>query len=184
MARVHLVRHARPAAGWDADPDPGLDERGRRQAEAVADRLVGELTPRPVVSSPLRRTQETAAPLADRWGSVAAIERAVTEIPSPTEDLVERRAWLDGVLAGRWDRQDEPVERWRAGVVEAVRAMAVDTVVVTHFVAVNAVVAAALGRPDVCTFLPGHASVTVVDVDAGGALEVVALGSEAAIDLR
>ena len=29
MARVHLVRHGRAAAGWDVDPDPGLDAVGR-----------------------------------------------------------------------------------------------------------------------------------------------------------
>lgn len=184
MARVHLVRHARPAAGWDADPDPGLDERGRGQADAVADRLVAELEPRPVITSPLRRTRQTAAPLAARWRTAAAVDVAVTEIPSPTDDLAERRRWLDGVLAGRWDALDGAVDRWRSGVLEAVRSIEVDTVVVTHFVAVNAVVAEALGRPDVCTFLPGHASVTVVDVGPAGTLEVVELGSEAAIDVR
>ena len=184
MPRVHLVRHARPAAGWDADPDPGLDQRGRAQAEALADRLSVELTPRPVRTSPLRRTQETAAPLAERWGTAATVDPAVTEIPSPTDDLAERKRWLDGMLPGRWDELDGAVDRWREGVLAAVRSIEVDAVVVTHFVAVNAVVAEALGRHDVCTFLPGHASVTVVDVGADGAIEVVSLGSEAAIDVR
>lgn len=184
MPRVHLVRHARPSAGWDADPDPGLDERGHRQAEALAERLAAELVARPVVTSPLRRTRQTAAPLAARWGVEATVDAAVSEIPSPSDDLAARRAWLDEVLAGRWDALDEAVGRWQRAVVAAVRSIEVDTVVVTHFVAVNAVVAAALGRPDVCTFLPGHASVTVVDVGPGGELAVVALGSEAAIDVR
>ena len=36
MTRLYLVRHGRAAAGWDTDPDPGLDEIGRGQAQAVA----------------------------------------------------------------------------------------------------------------------------------------------------
>jgi hypothetical protein len=32
VTRLHLVRHGRAAAGWDTDPDPGLDDIGRRQA--------------------------------------------------------------------------------------------------------------------------------------------------------
>ncbi|MEY4230069.1 MAG: hypothetical protein RLZZ362_918, partial [Actinomycetota bacterium] len=39
MTRLYLVRHGRATAGWDVDPDPGIDELGRSQAAAVADRL-------------------------------------------------------------------------------------------------------------------------------------------------
>ena len=30
MTRVYMVRHGRAAAGWNVDPDPGLDDLGRR----------------------------------------------------------------------------------------------------------------------------------------------------------
>ena len=32
MTRVYMVRHGRAAAGWNVDPDPALDELGRRQS--------------------------------------------------------------------------------------------------------------------------------------------------------
>ena len=46
--------------------DPGLDALGHSQAEAVAQKLAS-LGPLPILSSPLRRTRETAAPLAKLW---------------------------------------------------------------------------------------------------------------------
>ena len=68
MTTVLLLRHGRTAAntggvlaGWT--PGIGLDETGREQAAAVAQRLA----PVPlaaIVSSPLQRCQETVAPLA------------------------------------------------------------------------------------------------------------------------
>ena len=36
MTRVYMVRHGRAAAGWNVDPDPGLDDLGRSQSLAVA----------------------------------------------------------------------------------------------------------------------------------------------------
>ena len=36
MTRLILVRHGRAAGGWDDDLDPGLDDLGRAQAEAMA----------------------------------------------------------------------------------------------------------------------------------------------------
>ncbi len=90
MARVRLVRHGHAAAGFGAATDPGLDEQGRVQAAALVDRLA-PLGPLPLVSSPLRRTRETVAVLEAAWGSPARIEPRVAEIPSPTDDLAERR---------------------------------------------------------------------------------------------
>jgi broad specificity phosphatase PhoE len=39
MPTLYLVRHGRAAARYDEDHDPGLDDIGRRQAQAAADRL-------------------------------------------------------------------------------------------------------------------------------------------------
>ena len=36
MTRIYMIRHGKAAAGWDGDADPGLNELGRTQAEAVA----------------------------------------------------------------------------------------------------------------------------------------------------
>ena len=54
MTRLYLVRHGRAAAGWDTDPDPGLDPLGVHQAERMADEL-GPRGPLALISSPLLR---------------------------------------------------------------------------------------------------------------------------------
>ena len=49
MTRVYLVRHGRAAAGWDTDPDPGLDalgvgiEEGRGLGLELLERDVGHV---------------------------------------------------------------------------------------------------------------------------------------------
>jgi len=55
MPRISLVRHAKPAAAWGDDPDPGLDALGVTQAAAVAQQIAKSTTQVPIYSSPLRR---------------------------------------------------------------------------------------------------------------------------------
>ena len=99
MTLLYLVRHGRAAAGWNTDPDPGLDDLGRHQAEQVAARLA-PLGPLAVVTSPLRRCQETAVPLCRTWRTTARIEPAVAEIPSPEGvDMADRVEWLRVAMA-------------------------------------------------------------------------------------
>jgi broad specificity phosphatase PhoE len=177
VTRLHLVRHGQAAAGWGADHDPGLDDVGRAQAAAVAEALA-PLGPLPIVVSPLRRTRETALAFADVWPDVTpVVDPAVGEIPSPTDDLAGREAWLVGVLAGRWSDLDDALRGWRRDVVDALLAMRDDTVVVTHFVAINAAVGTATGDDRLVCFRPDNCSVTVLEHD-GDVLRVVALGAE------
>jgi broad specificity phosphatase PhoE len=180
--RLYLVRHGRAAAGWDQDLDPGLDEVGRTQATGVASRLAA-LGPLPVVTSPLRRARETAAPLAAEWGSEPIVQPAVGEIPSPTTDLAERSAWLREALAGRWADLGPVVAAWRSRLIATVLATPEDTVVFTHFVAINALVGEANGNDAVVVFSPKNGSCTSVDVD-GGTLSDVQLGSQAETEIR
>jgi broad specificity phosphatase PhoE len=60
---VYLVRHGEAAASWETAVDPGLSVAGQQQAQALLDTF-GATPPRRLVSSPLQRAQETAAPLA------------------------------------------------------------------------------------------------------------------------
>ena len=82
MTRLYLVRHGRASAGWDTDPDPGLDEIGVRQAKQAAARLSAH-GPLPIITSPLLRCRQTAAELARLWHVEPRVEPAVGEIPSP-----------------------------------------------------------------------------------------------------
>jgi broad specificity phosphatase PhoE len=98
VVRLYLVRHGKAAAAFSEAPDPGLDVSGVAQAEAMAARLA-PLGPLPIVTSPLRRTRETAVPLETRWRYTARIEPTVGEIPSPMDDPVARGAWLRGLTS-------------------------------------------------------------------------------------
>jgi probable phosphoglycerate mutase len=72
---IVLIRHGASAAAVPGEPfetlegqsDPPLAPEGRQQAERVADRLAGERFTHLFVT-PLKRTQETAAPLAAATG--------------------------------------------------------------------------------------------------------------------
>src|SRR3712207_3502052 len=72
---IVLVRHGasaeavpdKPFELLDGHADPPLAAEGHEQARAVAERLAGEEVAGLFVT-PLRRTQETAAPLAERLG--------------------------------------------------------------------------------------------------------------------
>ena len=80
--RLYAIRHGRTAGngvryvGWGDEP---LDDVGREQARALADRLAGE--PIAVVyTSPLRRAQDTARPFARRCGAQLRVREALKEI--------------------------------------------------------------------------------------------------------
>jgi broad specificity phosphatase PhoE len=167
LSRLYLVRHGQAAAGWDQDADPGLSETGRAQAEAAAVELA-PLGPLPIVTSPLRRTRETAAPLAAAWGVSPTIDPAVSEIPSPTDDLAERGEWLIRLFAQPWDDWPADLQAWRRQIPATLAALPGDTVVVTHFVLIQQ----AVGDP---AFVPDYCSITVVDA-ADGRVTPVELG--------
>jgi broad specificity phosphatase PhoE len=178
MTRVFLVRHGRAAAGWDSDPDPGLDELGREQSMAVARRLA-PVGPLPVVSSPLLRCQQTAFPLSTAWKAAARVDPAVAEIPSPDGvAMADRVGWLRAAMGGTWAELGAPYTAFRDGVVAAVTSLEHDTVVFSHFVAINAVIGAALGDDRLVIRSLDNCSVTVIDV-VGGALTLVEAGHEA-----
>jgi broad specificity phosphatase PhoE len=137
-----MVRHGRATGGWDDDPDPGLDDLGRHQALRMTD-IVAPLGPWPILCSPLRRTRETAIPLAERWQVSPEIDIAVAEIPSPVGvEIGQRVDWLRMAMAGSWADLDERYRAWRDAAVARVAALSRDTVVVSHFIAINAVIGA------------------------------------------
>jgi broad specificity phosphatase PhoE len=180
VPRLHLVRHGRSEASWAEHLDPGLRGEGRAQAEAAAEQLAARIDPIAIRSSPLLRTQQTAAPLAERWQATITLDPAFGEIPSPSTDPRERSAWLESAMVSRWSDLGPVIDDWRARLLDAVRGATEDAVVFTHFVAINAVVGAADERSEVVVFLPGYASITLVDVDgATGAITIVERGAEA-----
>lgn len=182
MARLILVRHGEAAAGWAADADPGLSERGRAQAETMASSLAPK-GPLPIVVSPLRRTRETAAPLEAEWAIEARVDPGVGEIPSPTDDLAHRGTWLAGLFGRTWDELPKDLHDWRDSVLSALRAIDEDSVVVSHYVAINVAVGAATGSPAFVSYNPDYCSQTVVDASERG-LSIVDRGTERTTRVR
>ncbi len=84
---ILLVRHgaSEPAVEGmtfplaDGHGDPALSDVGKMQAEQVGERLAGERIDAIYVTS-LRRTHETAAPLATRLGLTPVVERELREV--------------------------------------------------------------------------------------------------------
>jgi broad specificity phosphatase PhoE len=177
MAHLYLVRHGRAAAGWGDDLDPGLDDVGVRQAETAAGTL-SPLGPLPMIVSPLRRTRETAGPLERAWGVTAVVDPRVGEIESPGLGLSERGVWLRQVMSSSWSDLDQPLKEWRQQVIDALAEPDEDTVVVTHFIAINVAVGAATGDDRVVHVTPDNASITTLD-NGGGRLSVVEIGGQA-----
>jgi broad specificity phosphatase PhoE len=180
MARIRMVRHGRAEAGFGESMDPALDALGREQSEAVARRLAG-LGPLPILSSPLRRTRETAAPLARLWRLEPVIEDAVAEIPSPKGmTLEERVTWLRGLMAGSWRDAGRDLAEWREACIATVASLPDDAVVFSHYVAINVIAGAATGDDRVVVFSPDNCSVTVFETD-GTSLRLVEKGNEASL---
>jgi broad specificity phosphatase PhoE len=178
VRRLYLVRHGRAEAGFGESMDPGLDALGRSQADAVAEVLAPK-GPLAILSSPLARARQTAAPLAARWHVAPVIEEAVAEIPSPKGmTLEERVAWLRKLMGGSWRDASPELDAWRARCVAALAAMPRDTVIFSHYVAINVAAGAALGDDRVVVFSPDNCSVTVIETD-GAKLRLIEKGAEA-----
>jgi broad specificity phosphatase PhoE len=184
MPKLYLIRHARPAAGWGEDADPGLDTIGQQQAEAAAQTLAQKLNRMPIYTSPLRRCRETAHPLEQLWQRSAEILEAVAELPSPRLDLRARHAWLREAMQGTWRELNDLAPAgspdylaWRRTLLDSVASLPHDCVVFTHFSAINAAIAAAYSREDVVCFRPDHASITCVESETG-TLRLIELGRE------
>lgn len=183
---LYLVRHAKPASAYGDSVDPGLDDTGRTQAVLTAERLKALPNRLPVYTSPLRRCRETAQPLAEAWGIQAIVLPDVGEVPSPPLSLKERQEWLRKAMTSDWANLQASAPAgspdyagWRSSLVDAVSVIAGDAVIYSHFIAINAIIGAALQSEQVISFRPGHASVTTIEV-SGGKITVKQLGDETA----
>ena len=182
MAKLYLVRHGKAAAGWGMQRDPGLDDLGHSQAKAAALALA-PLGPLPIITSPLTRTRETSKPLAEIWQTEAGVEPRVGEIRFASETPADRVHWLKEVMIDQWPNLDRHLRHWRREVVEALVSIVADTVVFTHYIAINAAVGYATEDNRVVCFSPDNASITVLET-RGNSLLLLNRGLEADTEVR
>jgi broad specificity phosphatase PhoE len=99
--KVIVVQHAeKSVGGWD----PGLSERGMRQARRTADALLGEGISATIFSSQLRRARETAGAIATASGRPVAVD----------DRLSERVVWDPGATL----TLEEFLEEWERSTVD------------------------------------------------------------------
>ena len=177
MAILYLVRHGKAASGWGMQKDPGLDDLGRAQAKAAALKLA-PLGPLPIITSPLSRAKETAKPLTKIWQIEAGVEPRVGEIRFPSETPADRVHWLKEVMVSQWPNLVRDLQQWRKEVIEALVPIDTDTVVFTHYIAINVAVGQATANDRVVCFRPDNASITIVETN-GNRINLVKRGNEA-----
>ena len=170
---IYLVRHGLAAAGVD-DLDPGLAELGHAQARAAADALKAKGATRLVVS-PLRRTRETAAPIAAALGLEPEIRDEVSEVFDPGMPAEDRKAMLGPFMAGKWSDQPAELRAWRSRVVDALLEMGLATeaangnlIVVSHYIAIGVAIGEATGDDRVVPAPIANCSITALNVGHGG----------------
>lgn len=187
---IYLIRHADalPGAGEVTDggyDDQALSELGRRQAQALAERL-REVPLAAIYSSPIGRARETAAAVAALSGLEVRIEREWREVElgpigpalnsgisqEELAKLLKRRLAEIAAVAvttGRWDSipGSEPSAQLRARLTAATHRLAHEhrgerIAVVSHAGAINAFIASMLGLANDYFFPAANTSISIV----------------------
>lgn len=178
---IYLVRHGQAQAGVE-ELDPGLTPLGHDQARAAAGAL-REARGGRVIVSPLRRTLETAVPIAETLACTAVTRLEVAEVFDPSMPAEQRRNMIGPFMASRWGDQPDTLRAWRDRVVatllelggEAAEA-GHDLVVVSHYIAIGVAIGEASGDDRVVPAPIANASITAITV-AGTRLELVEAGA-------
>ena len=178
-ARLYFVRHGRAEAGWDTAVDPQLDTLGQQQSLEMAQQLE-PLGPMNIVTSPLRRCQQTARPLCEAWEVEPVIRHEIAEIPSPVGvSIPDRVEWLRLAMSGTWESLGPRYMKFRDELVNFVRQIGDDTVIVSHFVAINAIIGKIQNDDQLVLYRLDNCSVTTVERDGHGELKLIQSGREA-----
>lgn len=177
--RIYLVRHAQSQGNTGEDlttGDPDLTDVGREQARRIGERL-GAQRIDALYASPLRRTQETAAAIADVAGLEVIPKADLREVAMGQADYdirllpaEEQGRIAERILSeGTWDAfpgsEGSTVARKRAASVmdEIIAAHPGQrVVVVSHAGFIQTYVSLALGLQRDFVFYPFNASITSI----------------------
>jgi 2,3-bisphosphoglycerate-dependent phosphoglycerate mutase len=195
-----LVRHAQPVRveqGTVHGPaDPGLSEQGHAQAARLADWLATEPIGA-VLTSPLRRARETAAPVAETMGLAVHVDAGITEYDAtagsyiPIEELraAKDERWF-ATIEGRWaDVGGVDPGEFQAQVVPAVEELigrfgGQRVVVVTHGGVLNVYLAHVVGTDRLLWFHPEYTSISRVVAARTGQRSIATLNETAHLTAR
>jgi probable phosphoglycerate mutase len=195
-----LVRHAQPVRveqGTVTGPaDPGLSDTGHVQAGRLAEWLAAEPID-VVLTSPLCRARETAAPLAATLGVTAEVVAGVAEYDAAAGEYIpieELRATKDerwfATIEGRWaDVGGVDPQEFQRRVVPAVdeliaRFPGQRVVVVTHGGVLNVYLAYVVGTAHLLWFHPEYTSISRVVAARSGQRSLATLNETAHLTAR
>jgi broad specificity phosphatase PhoE len=187
-AELWLVRHGAVDRAWTA-ADPPLSAEGHAEAKTMAAALAGASRLADITAihcSPMRRTQQTAAPLAAAFDLPVVLHDGLAEFDrySPEYLLMsELKARGDiryeQMMAGDLSAWGTDWTTFRNGALAALRDVvaAVDRigVVVTHGGIINALVGVALGHDRAWLNIPANCSLTRIGVSANGSMKLLSL---------
>ena len=191
------MRHALPERieGGEGPADPILTEEGRHQSELLAGWLVHERIDH-LMSSTLRRAQQTAAPVGERMSLDVELVQGLSEFDAdadsyiPIEELRQTRdPRFFALVEGRWDELGSSVD---PGAFSDVVFTTIEDVinrfpgqrvaVVCHGGVINLYLGRILGVDRHLWFEPGYTSISRVAASRDGHRTVVSLNETAHLE--
>ena len=180
MTHIYMVRHGQADAAWHENPNPGLSALGLQQAQQAALQLQ-HLNNVNIISSPLLRCQQTAQPFADAKNTPVSINPEVSEIPTPSNVAFEQRGpWLQQAMAGTWQQLGQQFVDYKNDVGNFVKSLTHDTVVFSHFIAINALIGFVTNNDNLMIAQLDNCSITTFHLDHNNHLTLVDTGNQAA----
>jgi 2,3-bisphosphoglycerate-dependent phosphoglycerate mutase len=189
-----LVRHGLPerVEGAEGPADPVLTDEGRRQSELLAGWLAHERIDH-LMSSTLRRAQQTAAPVGARLGLDVELVQGLSEFDADADSYIpieELRRTRDprffALVEGRWDELGSSVDPSAfgdlvfgtiEGVVERFPGQRV--AVVCHGGVINLYLGRILGVDRHLWFEPAYTSISRVAASRDGHRTIVSINETA-----
>jgi len=194
-----LVRHGLPERieGAEGPADPVLTDEGRRQAARLAEWLAHERIDH-VLSSTLRRAQQTAAPIGERVGVDIELVKGLSEFDAdadsyiPIEELRQTRdPRFYALVEGRWDELGSTVDP--AAFADLVFTTIEEVVerfpgqrvaIVCHGGVINLYLGRILGVERHLWFEPGYTSISRVAASRAGHRTIVSLNETAHLEAK
>ena len=188
-----LIRHALPVRRelTEGVADPELSEAGVAQALHLAEYLASEEL-HAIYASPLKRAQQTAAPIAERFQLEVTLVDGVAEFDRNSSEYVpveELKATNDPrwqeLIDNRWDGRDETQEQFTDRVFNAMEAIIEahtghNVAVVCHGGVINSYLARILGTAETAGFFyPNYTSIHRVVAARTGQRQIVTINETA-----
>ena len=179
MMKLILVRHGEASASWEESSDPGLSNLGVTQALECADTLFKfeDIENFDLKSSPLKRAIETAEKLKTKLNKHLSIDPAFAEIPSPGVSFKNRQKWLKEIFNKNIDELENPQKNWRDKIISEIKKIEKPTIIFSHFMVINTIVAHIENNPSMVCFYPDNCSITELN-KKGNKFDLLRLGNQ------